>query len=759
MTLGELASAIAIDPAADKENVDPDDVMDREDVVGYCGSLVTVSDDQKVSLAHFTVKEFLVSTRIKETLSVYYVGEEEVHAELAQVCLTYLGYRDFDRSPFTITEDITAFLAEFNFLEYASKSWAIHAHQVSTSESDIHDAIERLFRSSSERRQNYDLWLQIYHFRRRHNNLSNALPTHSSPLYYAAVFGLPKIVESLLDEGADPMIADDQVNNPLSASAAEGHSDVVEILLNRCCEGEPKEKLGRYLYLAASKGHAEVTASLLVWGVPIESKSGKHGTALQVAALEGHPEVISVLLKRGANFKVIDPRFGTPLSAAAERGHRRTAQLLLDAGAPVNGRGGWFSTPLISAIVGKEDSIINRLLDNGANINAQGGRHDCALMAAAAFGKIDLVKKLINLGARINDENDKGADALHSACCAGRLDIVELLLVSGADVNAKGGKHRNSLNAASTNGHLEIVQVLLAAGADVQTFDPHYGNCLQAAALNGHKDIVRVLADAGVDVNQDGGVRGTALVCAAWAGNLEMGELLVSLGVPLGDTQDMTNAMVMAIHKHHESVVRYVISQGTLIDNLGQIKSNEWRFALDVAAHKGNQHFVELLLSLGAQADFVGGEYGTALIAAIDSDHCNHNVVEILLAAGVDVNQTVCPERASRKGMYFRRIFWLPIMQGGLVGSLFPASSSLALIERANAYLEIPIRLCSQRRHQTCRPQDHYHSAGSWRKSKPPQRERGLPSNASSQASKRGHHGYANGKRSRCKSVRRTSYS
>lgn len=90
LTLGELASAIAIDPSADNESVDPDDLMDPEDVVGYCGSLITVSDDQKVSLAHFTVKEFLISTSIKDSLSTYYIGDEEVHAELAQVCLTYI---------------------------------------------------------------------------------------------------------------------------------------------------------------------------------------------------------------------------------------------------------------------------------------------------------------------------------------------------------------------------------------------------------------------------------------------------------------------------------------------------------------------------------------------------------------------------------------------------------------------------------------------------------------------------------------------
>lgn len=516
LTLSELASVVAIDPQSGNEYVDPDDLMDPEDIVGYCSSLITISDDDKISLAHFSVKEFLTSPRIKATLDVFYVGDEDVHAELAEVCLTYLNYRDFDKRIDSCSDDMQELIDQYTFIEYAAKSWATHAQQVSTSEGQIHGLIERLFHSNSQRRANYDLWTQIYYLHRRGDSLNVVSPSHSSPLYYAAYFGLPMIVDSLLDEGEKPMI-DDGPDDALSASSSEGRADVVRILLQRCYEGRSKEKLGDYLYLASSRGHADAVEVLLEWGAPIEAKGGKQGTALQVAALEGHPKVVSTLLKRGADFKVVDSRFGMPLSAAAEKGHRFVTQLLLDAGAPVDGLGGWYATPLIAAIVGKDESIINKMLDNGAGINIQGGRHDCALMAAAALGKIDLVKKLIDLGAKVNDENDKGADALHSACCAGRLDVVELLLASGADVNAKGGKHRNALNAASSEGSLEIVETLLAAGADALAFDAHYGNCLQAAAIRGHKDIVRVLSEAGVDINDKGGVRGSALVCAASA--------------------------------------------------------------------------------------------------------------------------------------------------------------------------------------------------------------------------------------------------
>ncbi|KAK0124204.1 hypothetical protein ONS95_009184 [Cadophora gregata] len=624
--------------------------MDPEDIVGYCSSLITVSDDHKVSLAHFTVKEFLISPRIKDILGVYYIAQEQVHAELAAVCLTYLNYRDFDRRPAVSVEEVVPLLQDFSFLEYAAKSWPIHAHHVSTSEDLIHELIEKLFHSDVQRRGNYELWLQIYHLQHRRNALTIMPPPHITPLYYASFFGLSKTVDSLLDEGAKIPIDQQNTDDPLTAAAAEGHGKVIDILLKRCFTDVDIERLARYLYLAASRGHADATEVLLEVGASVDSKGGKYGTALQIAALEGHPDVVSILLKRGANLKVADPRYGTPLSAAAEKGHRRVTKLLLEGGASINGRGGWYSTPLIAAIVGKDDSIINEMLDNGANVNAQGGRHACALMAAAALGKIDLVKKLIDLGARVNDENDKGADALHSACCAGRLDVVELLLAHGADVNAKGGKHRNALNAASAEGHLEIVQVLLAAGADVEAYDSHYGNSLQAAAFYGHKDIVRVLADAGVDVNMDGGVRGTALVSAASAGNLEMVKLLVELGVPMENTYDTANATIMAVRKGHEELVLYFISNGVDIDGMGELRSTEEWTPLALAAHKGNDHLVRVLLDLGASVEAEAGLHVTPLIAAIDSDHCNPKVLEMLLAAGSDVNELVTPGSKEKAG-------------------------------------------------------------------------------------------------------------
>jgi ankyrin repeat protein len=161
---------------------------------------------------------------------------------------------------------------------------------------------------------------------------------------------------------------------------------------------------------------------------------------------------------------------------------------------------------------------------------------------------------------------------------------------------------------------------------------------------------VRVLADAGVDVNEEGGVRGTALVSAASSGDIEMIDLLFELGVPTGNTQDMLDALVIVTRKQDELLIRHVLDhQGAELDYFGHIRLENWT-PLSVAAFKGNQALVEMFLSLGADANADAGIHRTPLIAAIDSDHCNHKVLKILIAAGANVNEAVELEDSSHAG-------------------------------------------------------------------------------------------------------------
>ena len=125
-----------------------------ENLLKRCSSLVTVSDDGRVSLARFTVKEFLVSEATRNDLKAFYVGGEEVETELAQTCLTYLCYNDFIAGSIADEEVLEEMMSKYRFLEYASTAWGVHAHLSKGKEDDLLELTTKLLKSPSEGRGN-----------------------------------------------------------------------------------------------------------------------------------------------------------------------------------------------------------------------------------------------------------------------------------------------------------------------------------------------------------------------------------------------------------------------------------------------------------------------------------------------------------------------------------------------------------------------------------------------------------------------------
>jgi hypothetical protein len=91
LNLQELAEAIAIDPC--KLQLDPADrFMDPEEILELCGSLTTVQPDGIIALAHFSVREYLLSDRLaKDTSGLVKFALKETSARqyVSQCLLTY----------------------------------------------------------------------------------------------------------------------------------------------------------------------------------------------------------------------------------------------------------------------------------------------------------------------------------------------------------------------------------------------------------------------------------------------------------------------------------------------------------------------------------------------------------------------------------------------------------------------------------------------------------------------------------------------
>jgi hypothetical protein len=159
LTLSELAECVSIDLGNPEESFDFDAVFtDAEDVVELCGRLITLSSDGHVALAHYTVKEFLVSGYIKDAMPQFWIGCDDVHAELASICLTYLTYDDFPGSDGTSGEALLQNFHEYKFLPYAVQAWGSHAHlgDINNINDTVFDLTMKLLDSGLEAGSNYN---------------------------------------------------------------------------------------------------------------------------------------------------------------------------------------------------------------------------------------------------------------------------------------------------------------------------------------------------------------------------------------------------------------------------------------------------------------------------------------------------------------------------------------------------------------------------------------------------------------------------
>ncbi|KAI1869012.1 uncharacterized protein JN550_005999 [Neoarthrinium moseri] len=644
MSGNEMTTALAIRPFDSDTCLDEGDIPHVDEVLEALGGLVTTSPEGIVTLAHYSVKEYLESEELRATKPQFWVDKASVETILASACLTYLLYDAFDEAVLPDEEALIDRLEEHHFLKYAAEAWALHAQR---SEQDGHqnehvvDLTTRLLNAREDYCQNFNSWAEVCH--QQHFG-KHSSPSDFTPLYCAAFFGLTEAANMFLNGSENHVMS-----NCFLAAARNGHAKIVKLFLETTgpdLSPDPPLNLGKALYIATSNGHLEVIRTLLDHGVDIEARAGKDGNALQAAALAGQADAAELLLKRGASSAVPCKRYGTPLAAAAEKGHERTCTVLLNHRANPNGRGGWYSLPLVSAVVGKNINIIRLLIKKGAKLNSTGGHLGSALMAAAKQGNNDLVRELIDKGARVNDEDDKTSDALYTASLAGHLSTVDLLLELGADVNAKGGKHRNALGAASSEGHVKIVRRLLEANADVEYFDETSGNALQTAALRGHKDVVTLLASAGMDPSAPGGNKGSALVCAASSGQDEVIKALFKLGVEAGSNENTTSALVAAAIGGHDSTVKLMAVSGANTSDINiPSQTDAYCTPIQAAASRGHIGILRTLVELGCDVNATDeGWYGTALIAAVASKSRTTEIVTMLLDHGADPNLTASSE-------------------------------------------------------------------------------------------------------------------
>jgi ankyrin repeat domain-containing protein 50 len=150
------------------------------------------SGEERLRFAHFSVKEFLVSSRILHSSrpsSFFAISESDVHCFATTACLIYL---------ISAIETEIPTAKQFPFIQYAAEDW--YRHLIVTT-FEIREILEynlaiKLFDFPTNTRNRR--WLSLHNpDRRRSNN------TFGEPLYYSSLLGIVKATAFLLEKGAD----------------------------------------------------------------------------------------------------------------------------------------------------------------------------------------------------------------------------------------------------------------------------------------------------------------------------------------------------------------------------------------------------------------------------------------------------------------------------------------------------------------------------------------------------------------------------
>jgi ankyrin repeat protein len=251
-------------------------------------------------------------------------------------------------------------------------------------------------------------------------NVNTRGPRDTTPLMYAAAFGSPQSMKTLLAAGADPNAVNAFGATALMWSVTQ--PDKVRLLLDRKANVNIKAKDGRTALMIAawSPGSDRVLDLLLAHGADPKLKA-EDGTNFLLAATIGmNPYGVRLALAKGLDVNSPDPSGGTPLIAAAGNGDVASVKLLLEKGAKVN---------VVSADAGVQK------VKNGA---IQLGLFT-PLLVASTYGPPELVRMLIDAGANVNAADARGMTPLHYAVTSDHQnpEIVRMLIAAGADPKIK----------------------------------------------------------------------------------------------------------------------------------------------------------------------------------------------------------------------------------------------------------------------------------------------------------------------------------
>jgi hypothetical protein len=231
----ELADLLAFDfEAGSIPKFDEDCRLEdpTDAVLTTCSTLLAIVNHQGspvIQFSHFSVKEFLTSTRLAEATDTisrrYHISMTPAHTLVAQACLGILLHLDKD-----VARDS---LEDFPLAEYAAEHWVGHARFEDVSR-NVEDGMKQLF-DPSKPHLAICVWICDPEdpTRKPMRQYETPLPPPQTSLHYAASLGLHPVVEFLIIEHSQDVCSRDSPDGatPLHLASRKGHVKVARKLI------------------------------------------------------------------------------------------------------------------------------------------------------------------------------------------------------------------------------------------------------------------------------------------------------------------------------------------------------------------------------------------------------------------------------------------------------------------------------------------------------------------------------------------------
>jgi ankyrin repeat protein len=552
LCLHEIISPPALLAAASITRDGMQNSLELSDLLRICSHLVVLDDEiDTIRFAHASVQEYL--SRLPEFSMM------DANSAAASSCL--LRCIDSPLPDLTLGIQPSA-----DFDVYAAMYWPLHYNAASEKDRSGHlgDTLREFMFSDQEFMSPFPCWIETVdeiaktlsgpHIRR--SDLTAIVSESATPFFTACIYGLEfaigvlsgtssfdvniknahgntglylassagqvRVVDDLLKLGADIAIEGGRHTTPLQAACANGHGDVVQLIIDGSSQNLTNEMITSAMHAALRNGHEDIAVILL-----------------KKRALPMSQDIFDQVFEAAAGMGFIE------LMAYLQR----TSQSL--------------SRNKKIPIRGAEKTFHRDRVDRFVNYFETKALPNDAIATAAFYGQNKIIEFCLNKGLDIEHEGPFGTP-LRAASLMGHGTTVRLLLDRDAVVNANGSIG-DALQAAAMRGHLSIITMLIRSGVAVDNSGGYYGNALQAATYRGHIDVVEALLAAGASIGQKG-LFSDALSAAVSAGNQSIANLLLRSGYQ--STHLLDEDEVMRVTSSHRE-----ISPPSHVDLLSKLNS------------------------------------------------------------------------------------------------------------------------------------------------------------------------------------------